>query len=148
MELANGPNDRRRVDAETQRKRDAEVAGMRRAGVPFRTIAERLNMSLGAVQKALRRSQNLAAVYPAAVDDVVYSPDEWPKAATTPPVGDGWQVLNPVERWRYAMQTGRRDIPIHDDDHRRCCLAYGIDPNWRPDMGGSASHRWPQENEW
>jgi hypothetical protein len=29
MELANGPNDRRRVDAETQRRRNAEVARMR-----------------------------------------------------------------------------------------------------------------------
>jgi DNA-binding NarL/FixJ family response regulator len=60
MELANGPNDRRRVDAETQRRRDTEVARMRRAGVPFRTIASRLDMSLGAVQKSLRRAQKLA----------------------------------------------------------------------------------------
>lgn len=60
MDLINDPNDRRRVDAETQRDRDAEVARLRRAGVPFRSIAERLNMSLGAVQKSLARAQKLA----------------------------------------------------------------------------------------
>jgi len=38
-------------------QRDAEVARLRPAHVPFRAIAERLNMSLGAVQKALRRYQ-------------------------------------------------------------------------------------------
>jgi hypothetical protein len=54
------PNDRRRADAETRRNRDAEVARMRRAGVPFRTIASRLDMSLGAVQKSVRRAQKLA----------------------------------------------------------------------------------------
>jgi hypothetical protein len=48
------------VDAETRRNRDAEVARMRRAGVPFRTIASRLDMSLGAVQKSVHRAQKLA----------------------------------------------------------------------------------------
>jgi hypothetical protein len=38
-------------------QRDAEVVRLRAAHVPFRAIAERLNMSLGAVQKALRRYQ-------------------------------------------------------------------------------------------
>jgi hypothetical protein len=60
MGFVNDPNDRRRVDPETQRRRDAEVARLRRAGTPFRAIAERLNMSLGAVQKSLIRSQKLA----------------------------------------------------------------------------------------
>jgi hypothetical protein len=59
MDFTKDPNDRRRVDPETQRRRDAEVARLRAAKVPFRTIAERLNMSLGAVQKALRRHQKL-----------------------------------------------------------------------------------------
>ena len=60
MTFERDPNDRRRVDAETQRSRDAEVARLRRQGVPFRTIAGRLDMSLGAVQKSLRRAQKLA----------------------------------------------------------------------------------------
>jgi DNA-binding CsgD family transcriptional regulator len=50
------------VDPETQRNRDREVAQLRREGVPFRVIADRLGMSLGAVQKALRRAQKLPAV--------------------------------------------------------------------------------------
>ena len=38
--------------------RNAEIAKMRAGGVPFRTIAERLGMSLGAVQNADRRARN------------------------------------------------------------------------------------------
>ena len=57
MTFERDPNDRRRVDPETQRNRDAEVARLRSQGTPFRAIAERLGMSLGAVQKAVRRSQ-------------------------------------------------------------------------------------------
>ena len=60
MELANDPNDRRRIDAEAQRDRDAEVAKLRRQGVPFRVIAARLGVSLGCVQKAVRRAQQFA----------------------------------------------------------------------------------------
>lgn len=63
MDFEGNPNDRRRVDPEAQRNRDAEVARLRRAGVPFRTIAERLGMSLGAVQKAVRRYQKLADAF-------------------------------------------------------------------------------------
>jgi DNA-binding CsgD family transcriptional regulator len=57
MGLAKDPNDRRRVDGDTQLKRDAEVARLRDAHVPFREIGRRLGMSLGSVQKALRRYQ-------------------------------------------------------------------------------------------
>jgi hypothetical protein len=57
MNLTIDPNDRPRVDPEAQRNRDAEVARLRRARVPFRTIAERLGMSLGAVQKAVQRNE-------------------------------------------------------------------------------------------
>ena len=60
MTFETDPNHRRLVDADTQRRRDAEVARMRRAGEPFRTIAARLDMSLGVVQKSLRRAQKLA----------------------------------------------------------------------------------------
>ncbi len=59
MTFERDPNDRRRVDAETQRNRDVQVARLRSQGVPFRTIASRLDMSLGAVQKSLRRAQKL-----------------------------------------------------------------------------------------
>jgi hypothetical protein len=60
MGFTRDSNDRRRVDPEAMRERDAEIAKMRRVGVPFRTIAERLSMSLGAVQKADRRARKLA----------------------------------------------------------------------------------------
>jgi hypothetical protein len=60
MDLPNDPNDRRRLDAEDLRNRDAEVARLRGHGVPFRVIAARLNMSLGAVQKSVRRAQKLS----------------------------------------------------------------------------------------
>ena len=89
------------VDAETQRRRDAEVARMRRAGVPFRTIAERLDISLGAVQKALRRAQKLADaltggepgdVVAAVCDDELKCYD-----AQTP---EDVEQLSALERWR------------------------------------------------
>lgn len=51
------PNDRRRIPQEQMDNRDREVHKMRKAGVPFRAIGERLDMSLGAVQKALTRAQ-------------------------------------------------------------------------------------------
>jgi hypothetical protein len=57
MTFKNDPTARRRVDGQAQRERDAEVARMRGDRVPFRRIAEELNMSLGAVQESLRRSQ-------------------------------------------------------------------------------------------
>jgi transposase-like protein len=39
------------------RECDARVAELRRAGVPFRVIAARLDMSLGSVQKSVRRTR-------------------------------------------------------------------------------------------
>jgi hypothetical protein len=60
MTFAKDPNDRRRLDAEDARKRDAEVVRLRAANVPFRVMAARLNMSLGAVQKSVRRAQKLS----------------------------------------------------------------------------------------
>jgi lambda repressor-like predicted transcriptional regulator len=117
-------------DAESRRSRDAEVARLRHQGMSLRQIAAAVGTSLAGVQRALRRTQRqpdpVAAV---ALTVAVWPPDEWPRAWTTPPTGDGWQVLNPVERWRYRMATGRTDVPDHDDDHRRCCYAYGIDPD-------------------
>jgi hypothetical protein len=60
MVLVNDPY-RRRVDGDTQLKRDSQVAALREAHVPFRVIAKRLGMSLGSVQKALRRWQRRQA---------------------------------------------------------------------------------------
>ena len=62
MELAENPNSRRRVDAEAQRRRDIDVVRMRRDGMPFRTIARCLDLSLGAVQNSVHRAQELADV--------------------------------------------------------------------------------------
>jgi hypothetical protein len=94
-------NDRRRVDAETQRNRDAEVARMRREGVPFRTIASRLDMSLGAVQKAARRAQQLAdAMAGGEPGDVVAAvcDDELKCADAQTP--EDVERLSELERWR------------------------------------------------
>jgi hypothetical protein len=62
MELAKDPNDRRRLDGDTALKRDAQVAALREQHVPFREIGRRLGMSLGSVQKSLRRHVQRQAV--------------------------------------------------------------------------------------
>jgi IS30 family transposase len=59
MTFSDNPNTRRRVDKQLQRDRDTEVARLRRDGVPFRAIATRLGMTLGAVQRAAQRSRKL-----------------------------------------------------------------------------------------
>jgi hypothetical protein len=112
-------------------ERDAEVAQLRSLGYSLRVIAATVGTSLAGVQRALSRTHKQPVTVAAPL--VLWSPDEWPRATTTPPSGDGWQILNALERWRYRMQTGRTDVPIHDDDHQRCCHAYGIDPDWRRD---------------
>ena len=68
MTFARDPNARRRVDGQAQRDRDAEVARMRGDRVPFRRIAEELNMSLGGVQESLRRSQKRRSEAPAVAE--------------------------------------------------------------------------------
>jgi hypothetical protein len=141
MPFTKGPNDRRRIDREAMNRRDSEVAGMRRQGVPFRVIAERLNMSLGAVQKAVRRAQ------------MVPVGELGPRAGDIDPADpDGWRQLNPVERYRFGMLTGRR-VPAHDEDHSLCCLQYGLDPDWRPNGGHdrNGGHPWPpaeRDDDW
>jgi transposase len=119
MTFERDPNHRRRVDADTQRRRDAEVARMRRAGVPFRTIAARLDMSLGAVQKSLRRAQKLAdamaggepgEVVAAVCDDELKCAD-----VQTP---EDVERLSALERWRLrhldtpmgAVERARRGL--------------------------------------
>ena len=101
MELTNSLNDRRRVDGQTQRNRDAEVARMRRAGVSYRAIASGLDMSLGAVQKSLRRAQKLAdAMAGGEPGDVVamVCDDELKCADVQTP--EDVERLSELERWR------------------------------------------------
>ena len=52
MEFTNDPNDdyRRRIDAEGQRRRDRQVAELRRAGVSYRAIARRCGSPEGATR--------------------------------------------------------------------------------------------------
>lgn len=64
MATVKDPSDRRRADGDTQLRRDAEIAALREASVPFRVIAARLGISLGSVQKALRRHQRRQAELP------------------------------------------------------------------------------------
>ena len=107
MELANRPNDRRRVDAETQRRWDAEVARMRQAGVWYRTIARRLDVSLGAVQKSVRRSQKLAEAMAGGEsgDVVAVVCDDELRAADVTCVAD-IAKLSPLERYRLRHMPG------------------------------------------
>jgi hypothetical protein len=104
MKLLDNPNGRRRVNAETQRNRDAEVARLRRAGMPFRTIAERLDMSLGAVQKSVQRSERL--VDPMVDDGDAGAPtDDEMRAVDITCVAD-IERLNEVERYRLRHMPG------------------------------------------
>jgi hypothetical protein len=102
------------VDAETQRIRDAEVARMRRAGVPFRRIARRLEMSLGCGQKAARRAQELVdAVAGGEPGDVVAAVcDDQLKCADAQTPEDV-ERLNELERWR------RLDTPMGRAEQER-----------------------------
>lgn len=50
------PSARGRLDGDAMIKRDREVARLRRQGVPLRVIAARLGMSLGSIQKSVRRN--------------------------------------------------------------------------------------------
>ena len=102
MDFMKDPNDRRRIDAEAQRERDAEVARMRRANVPFRVIAARLGTSLGAIQKSVRRSQKLAAAVAADVDAVLDDGLTCEDVQTPEDV----ELLNPLERWRLRHEPG------------------------------------------
>lgn len=49
------PGSRQRLDREQMRERDDKIAKMLKQHVPYRTIAARLNMSLGSVCKAVNR---------------------------------------------------------------------------------------------
>ena len=136
------PNDRRRLDAEAQRNRDAKVARLRAADTPFRVIAARLNMSLGGVVRALARSQKPAASHDAVVSEQVYAEDLTPEQLEDP---DVWRQLDPLERLRFAYIPGGHPVPLHDDDHQDCCIAHGLDPDARPgpDARRTAGHPWP-----
>ena len=101
MTFERDPNVRRRVDADTQRRRDAEVARMRQAGVPFRTIAARLDMSLGAVQKSVRRAQKLAhAIAGGEPGDVVAAVCDNELKCYDAQTPEDVERLSALERWR------------------------------------------------
>ena len=121
-------------NTESRRNRDAEVTRLRAQGMSLRQIAATVGTSLAGVQRALRRTHTQPADPVAPV--VLWELGEWPSAARTPATGEGWQVLNCLERWRYRLvHPERTDVVIHDDDHQRCCHAYGIDPDWRRQEG-------------
>jgi hypothetical protein len=80
---------------------------MRRDGEPFRRIAEQLEMSLGGVQKALRRSQKLADVL---ADDepgdvIAAVGDDELKAGEVASFAD-IERLNELERYRLRHLPG------------------------------------------
>ena len=105
------PNDRRRIPQEQMNRRDAEVARMRRAGVPFRAIAERLNMSLGAVQKAVKRGQKIAdAAATGEPANVLVAVDDKPTADDVRTVADVARLrANTLELYRLTFVP---DLPV------------------------------------
>ena len=50
------PGARRRLDGDAMLERDAAVARLLRAGLTYRAVAARLKMSLGSVQKSVKRT--------------------------------------------------------------------------------------------
>lgn len=79
---------------------------MRRDGVPFRTIASRLGLSLGAVQKSLARSQKLpAALATGELADVLAAADDELRAADVTCVAD-IERLSALERYRLPHMPG------------------------------------------
>ena len=106
MTFERDPTDRRRVDRQAQRNQDAEVARMRGDRVPFRTIAERLDMSLGAVQKSLRRSQKLTdAMATGEPGDVLQALSAETKCGDVQSVED-CERLSPLEKYRLMHTSG------------------------------------------
>ena len=108
MDPTNDPNCRPRIGAEAQRDRDAEVARLRWDGVPFRRIAERLDMSLGAVQKSMWGSQKFAdALAGGGPGDLVAAvSDDELRAADVTCVAD-IERLCALERYRLRHMPGR-----------------------------------------
>jgi hypothetical protein len=104
MGLTKDPNDGRRVDAETQRQRDAEVMRLRRTGTPFRAIAERLDMSLRAVQKAARRAQKLTdALTTGEPGNVIAAVTDDEMTAEDVAAAEGVTRLNALELYRLGF---------------------------------------------
>jgi hypothetical protein len=132
------PNDRRRVDAEAMRERDAEVTKMRRAGVPFRAIAELMGISLGAVLRSVRRAKPTdvlttgeSAVVVALVDDELTCDD----AACPADV----ERLNTLELYRLAFVP---DLPAEVRAARATAwAALPREPTTYP-VSDNASHSW------
>ena len=108
-----------------------------------RGIARQLGIPASSVQRCLERSQKrsqqladaLTTGQPGAVLAAI--DDDWPTAEGVAESGSDPLVLNALERYRHALITGR-GMPLHDTDHQRCCIAYGLDPDWRPDDGGQS----------
>jgi DNA-binding NarL/FixJ family response regulator len=50
------PGVRRRLDGDAMLERDAAVARLLRRGLTYRAVAAQLNMSLGSVQKSVKRT--------------------------------------------------------------------------------------------
>lgn len=64
-------------------------------------------------------------------------------------------AVNPLERYRLRHQPAALALceagvakipPIHDADHRDCCVRHGVDPNWEPEQDGTA-HLWPARTD-
>jgi hypothetical protein len=96
--VKDSPNGRRRVDRDTQLKRDEEIARLRQAKVPFREIARRLGCSLGSVQLGLARWQERQARF--AAMDADDDDDDWEASP--------WSRLSPEELRRLERAEGEK----------------------------------------
>ena len=75
-ENGDDPTARRRVDPQTQRERDAEVARMRASGVPFRATAAAMGMSLAACRSRCGGQKFADALATGSPGDVVAVVDD------------------------------------------------------------------------
>jgi hypothetical protein len=102
---------------------DEDVVRLRATGISLRKIARQLGMSVAGVQRALARTGGPPTAVVEHWEDLP-DPTQW------------WR-LNAMERWRVNHHIPAPGVPIHDTDgaHRLCCLAHGVDPDYRPDFG-------------
>jgi serine/threonine-protein kinase len=96
------PDDRRRLGPKQQPRRDAEIARLRRQNPPvsFRSIAERLGMSMGSVQKAKKRQGKLDQEISNELDSVLATYDGDGLAAEDVQTAADCERLNDLELHR------------------------------------------------
>jgi hypothetical protein len=152
-----GPTSRRRQDREAMNRRDRRAWELQRRGWSVRAIARELGIPASSVQRCLERARKRAGA------GVLRAPDHLLPLLDTDPTAENvaddpsrWRALNALERYRLRhepaaaalVDAGHRLAPVHDDDHRLCCLAHGIDQHWTSDAHGAAAHPLAPDDDW